>query len=230
MPRSTQAILMEERSPLKTRVFIVDDHPAVRDGLASRFSAQPDLEVCGEADGVAQALQRIQETEPDVAVVDIQLKDGDGLDLVKRIKSRHESVRILVWSMYPDSLYARRALSAGALGYINKENTTGRIVDAVRRVAEGKIYLSEEISDRVLGRLVGGTGAAVSSPIESLSDRELQVFRLIGEGLSTTRIAERLHLSSHTVDTHRQRIKQKFNIDSASQLARIATRWVLEGG
>lgn len=212
---------------MTTRVFIVDDHPAVREGLGMRFTSQPDMEVCGEAGGVDEALRSIKETRPDLVVVDIQLKDGDGLELVKRLRGYDESIRILVWSMYPDSLYARRALNAGALGYINKENTTGRIVDAARRVAEGKIYLTEEIADRVLGGLVGGSRSITSSPFESLSDRELQVFRLIGEGLATRQIAARLHLSSHTIDTHRQRIKQKLNVETATELLRMATRWVV---
>lgn len=210
-------------------VFIVDDHPAVREGLGLRLSSLPDMEVCGEACEVTEAIQRIKQTRPDVVVVDIQLKHGDGLDLVKRLQAYDKSIRILVWSMYPDSLYARRALSAGARGYINKEHSTDRIVDAVRRVAEGKVYLTEETADRVLGKLVGGKRSVASSPVESLSDRELQVFRLIGEGLSTTQIATRLHISTHTIDTHRQRIKEKLGVDSATALTQMAMRFVLEG-
>jgi len=214
---------------MPTKVMIVDDHPAVREGLAVRVSSQPDLEVCGEAADVSDALKVLAAVQPDVAVVDIQLKTGDGLDLVKRIKAHDESVRILVWSVYPDKLYARRALNAGALGYINKEHTTGRIVEAIRRVADGKVYLCQEMAETLLSQAVGG-GVVRESPIESLSDRELEVFRLIGEGLSSAAIAKRLHLSPHTIDTHRQRIKDKLNLAGASELTQAATRWVLEGG
>jgi len=161
--------------------------------------------------------------------VDIKLKTGDGLDLVKRIQARDGSVRILVWSVYPDKLYAKRALNAGALGYINKEHTTGRIVEAVRRVAAGKVYLSEEIAESLLSQAVGGTHAVGETPVEALSARELEVFRLIGEGLSTGELAKRLRISRHTVDTHRQRIKEKLKVAAAAELTQAATRWVLEG-
>lgn len=215
---------------MPTRVLIVDDHPAAREGLAVRVTNCADLDVCGEAADVAEALEVLAVERPDVAVVDIQLKTGDGLDLVKRIHARDASVRVLVWSMYPDGLYARRALRAGALGYINKEHTTGRLVEAIRRVAEGKVYLSEQMAEQLLGAAVGGTQALKSSPVESLSDRELEVFQLIGEGLSTSDIARRLHRSVHTVETHRQRIKQKLHLEGASELVQAATLWKLEAG
>jgi len=212
-----------------TRVLIVDDHPATREGLAVRLSTQPDLEVCGEAADVGDSLKLLASARPDVAIVDIQLKTGDGLDLVKRIKAHDQSVRILVWSVYPDKLYAERALNAGALGYINKEQTTGRIMEAIRCVRDGKVYLCEEMAERLLSRAVGGTESLRDSPVESLSDRELEVFRLIGEGLPAAQLAQRLHLSRHTIDTHRQRIKEKLNLASAAELTQVATRWVLEG-
>jgi DNA-binding NarL/FixJ family response regulator len=211
-----------------TRILIVDDHPAVREGLAVRIANQADLEVCGEAADVGDALKVLAATQPDVAVVDIQLKTGDGLDLVKRIKARGESIRVLVWSVYPDKLYAERALNAGALGYINKEHTTGRIVDAIRCVASGKVYLCEEMAQSLLSQTIGGTRDLRESPIESLSDRELEVFRLIGQGVSTSELAERLHLSRHTIETHRQRIKEKLDLANAAELVQAATRWVLE--
>jgi DNA-binding NarL/FixJ family response regulator len=214
---------------MTTRILIVDDHPAVREGLAVRIASQADLEVCGEAADVGDALELLAATRPDVAVVDIQLKTGDGLELIKRIKARDESVRILVWSVYPDKLYAERALNAGALGYINKEHTTGRIVEAIRRVRDGKVYLCDEMAETLLSQTVGGTRSLRDSPIKSLSDRELEVFRLIGEGVSTAELAERLHLSRHTIDTHRQRIKEKLNLASAAELTQTAIRWVLQG-
>jgi len=214
---------------MPTRVLIVDDHPAVREGLAVRIGSQADMEVCGEAGDVGEALKALGSSRPDVAVVDIKLKTGDGLDLVKRIKARDGSVRILVWSVYPDKLYAGRALKAGALGYINKEHTTGRIVEAIRRVREGNVYLSEEMAQSLLSQAVGGSHSLRESPVEKLSDRELEVFRLIGEGLSGGELAKRLHLSRHTVDTHRQRIKEKLDLATAAELTQTATRWVLEG-
>jgi DNA-binding NarL/FixJ family response regulator len=214
---------------MTTRVLIVDDHPATREGLALRISNQADLEVCGEAADVAEAMRLLEATRPDAVIVDIQLKTGNGLDLVKRITSRDQSIRILVWSMYPDRVYARRALKAGALGYINKEHTTDRLIEAIRCVAQGKVYLCEEMAETLLSQAVGAKKGLQYAPLESLSDRELEVFRLIGEGLGTSEIARQLHISTHTVDTHRQRIKEKLNLGTATELTQTAIRWVLEG-
>ncbi len=213
---------------MTTRVLIVDDHPAVREGLAMRISSHTDLEVCGEAADAAEAMQLLAETQPDVVVVDIQLKNSDGLDLVKRIKARHAPVAVLVWSVYPDKVYAERSLHAGALGYINKGHTTGRIVEAIRCVRDGRLYVCEEVSQRMLSQAVGRTRHAEHSSIESLSDRELEVFRHIGEGRTTSEIARQLHISPHTVETHRQRIKEKLNLATANELAQAAIRWTLE--
>ncbi len=212
---------------MKTRVLIVDDHPAVREGLAARIANQTDMEVCGEAADMSETLDLLDELQPDVAIVDIQLKHSDGLELVRRLKARHESVAVLVWSVYPDKIYAERALNAGAMGYINKEHTTGRIVEAIRRIREGRIYLSEEMSQHLLSSAVGGKRHFRQSPIEGLSDRELEVFRHIGQGRTTSEIAKLLHISPHTVDTHRQRIKEKLNLGSAGELTQIAIRWTL---
>jgi DNA-binding NarL/FixJ family response regulator len=209
------------------RVLIVDDHPSVREGLASRISRQPDLEVCGEAADIADALHALETSRPDVVVVDISLKTGNGIDLIKRIKIRDSSIRILAFSMYPDSLYAERALRAGALGYINKENTTGRILDAIRAVRDGEIYLSEETTKRLLHRSIGRTDKARVSLVESLSNRELEIFELLGEGLTTNQVAARLHLSVYTVDTYRRRIRQKLSLQNAAELINAAAQWVL---
>jgi len=210
------------------RVLIVDDHPAVREGLALRINAEPDLEVCGEAADIDDALEAVVQAHPDVAVVDIQLKTGDGLDLVKRVKGLDESVRILVWSIYPEKLYAERALKAGALGYINKEETTGQIAEAIRSVGDGKVFVSDQLAGTLVTQTVRGRRSLADSPVDALSDRELEVFRLIGEGLSTGQIAKRLGLSTHTIDTHRQRAKEKLRLANASALVQAATRWVLE--
>jgi DNA-binding NarL/FixJ family response regulator len=222
---------MSGKRKKRARVLIVDDHPAVREALALRIGRQPDLEVSGEAADVSEALRLLAETRPDVAVVDITLKGGDGIDLIKRIRDRNGHVRILVWSMHSESLYAERALRNGALGYINKDQATDQIVEAIRRVLAGKVWLSEAMAERLLQRAVGaGRPAATRSPLDALADRELEVFRLIGQGVKTAAIAKRLHLSVKTVETYRDRIRQKLDLDDGTKLAHYATQWVLENG
>jgi len=209
--------------------LIVDDHPAVREALASRIGRQPDLEVCGEAADTTEALRMVADTQPDMAVVDISLKTGNGIDLIKRIKDRNDSVRMLVWSMHSESLYAERALRAGALGYINKDQATDKIVDAIRRVLAGKVYLSDAMAEKMLQRAVGGgRKGATRSPLDALADRELEVFRLIGQAVKTAEIAQRLHLSVKTVETYRDRIRQKLDLSDGTALAHYATQWLLE--
>lgn len=215
----------------RIRVLVVDDHPAVREALAIQIRRQRDLEVCGEAADMSEALRLTADTRPDVAVVDISLKTGNGIDLIKRIKRRDAHVRIVVWSMHSEALYAERALRAGALGYVNKDQATDRIVEAIRRVLDGKLYLSEAMTERMLRRTVGGTRQAVTGwPPDVLADRELEVFRLIGGGVKTADIAKRLHLSVKTVETYRDRIRQKLDLSDGTQLAHYATQWVLENG
>jgi DNA-binding NarL/FixJ family response regulator len=208
------------------KVLIVDDHPAVREGLSSRISRQRDLIVCGEAATAAEALRLVEIAVPDVVVIDISLREGNGIDLVKRIRTRDSSIRMLVCSMHPDSLYAERALRAGALGYINKDNTTGRILDAIRSVRDGEVYLSEGAMRRLVRRTIGHSDDPGLS-LESLSDRELEIFKLIGEGHSTSDMASQLHLSIHTVDTYRRRVRLKLNVRNGAELTRTATEWVL---
>jgi len=203
----------------------------VREALASRIGRQPDLEVCGEAADLSEALRLVADTQPDLAVVDISLKTGSGIDLIKRIKDRNDSVRMLVWSMHSESLYAERALRAGALGYINKDQATDKIVDAIRRVLEGKVYLSDAMAEKMLHRAVGGDREEVTrSPLTALADRELEVFHLIGQGVKTAEIAERLHLSVKTIETYRDRIREKLDLSDGTELAHYATQWVLENG
>jgi DNA-binding NarL/FixJ family response regulator len=215
---------------MTAKVLIVDDHPAVREGLAVRIASQSDLEVCGEAADTSEAMRLIEAARPDVVVVDIQLKTGNGLELIERIQAHDKSIRILVWSMYPDALYAQRVLSAGALGYINKETTTGRLVEAIRRVRDGKIYLGEQTAEQLLNQLVDGVKSRKTWGVESLSDRELEVFRLVGQGLSTAQIAQRFHRSIHTVEAHRQAIKRKLKLKTAAELNRAAVQWMLDNG
>jgi DNA-binding NarL/FixJ family response regulator len=215
---------------MSTKILIVDDHPAVREGLAVRISAQPDLEVCGEASDIPEALELVKANVPDVAIVDIQLKNGNGLDLVDRLRAMDKSIRVLVWSMFRDDIYAQRALRAGALGYINKECATGRIVEAIRSVRDGKIYLAEETAQHMLAQRCNNGGQNPSTGVDTLSDRELEVFRMIGEGLTASQIAGRLHRSSHTVEAHRQAIKRKLGLKTAAELNRSAVQWMLECG
>ncbi len=213
----------------KARVLIVDDHPAVREALSIRINGLMDLIVCGEAATIPETLNLVETTEPDVVVLDLSLGSADGLDLIKRIKHRNGSIRILVWSMYSELLYAERALRAGALGYVSKEQATEQIVEAIRRVLEGKVWLSETMSERLVKqRVIGAKRESSEAPVEALTDRELKVFLLIGEGVKTAEIARRLHLSVKTVETYRDRIRQKLDLEDGTRLAHFATRWALE--
>ena len=223
--------MSRNNSKKRARVLIVDDHPAVREALAMRIGRQSDLEVCGEAADLSEALRLVADTQPDVAVIDISLKTGCGIDLIKRIKDRNDTVRMLVWSTHSESLYAERALSAGALGYINKDQATDKIVEAIRRVLEGKVYLSDAMVETMLHRTVGGGREEVTrSPLDALADRELEVFRLIGQGVKTAEIAERLHLSVKTIETYRDRIRAKLDLNDGTELVHYATKWMLENG
>lgn len=223
--------MKHKQTKKRARILIVDDHPAVREALALRIGRQPELEVCGEAADIGEALRQVADTQPDVAVIDISLKTGNGIDLIKRIKDRNDRVRMLVWSMHSESLYAERALRAGALGYINKDQATDKIVEAIQRVLDGKVYLSDTMAEKMLHRAVGGGQNEVTrSPLAALADRELEVFRLIGEGMKTMEIAERLRLSVKTVETYRDRIRKKLDLRDGTELSHHATRWVLENG
>jgi len=203
----------------------------VREALAMRIGRQSDLEVCGEAADLSEALRLVAETQPDVAVVDISLKTGCGIDLIKRIKDRNDTVRMLVWSTHSESLYAERALRAGALGYVNKDQATDKIGDGIRGVLEGKVYLSEAMIQTMVQRTVGGGRERVArSMIDALADRELEVFRLIGQGAKTAEIAERLHLSVKTIETYRDRIRAKLALSDGTALAHYATNWMLKNG
>jgi DNA-binding NarL/FixJ family response regulator len=210
--------------------LLVDDHPLVRRGLADVIAREPDLEICGEAGDVIQSLSLIDSTAPDLAIIDIALGEDDGLDLIRRIQSRNPAVRILVLSMYPETLYAERSLRAGAMGYINKQEAPGRIVEAVRTVLNGHLYLSAAMADRLVGHALGKRADVPLSNADTLSDRELEVLRLIGSGLTTAEIGERLHLSIHTIETYRQRIKSKLSLKTSAELAHAAAQWSFEHG
>jgi DNA-binding NarL/FixJ family response regulator len=224
MPRS-------KSKPPPTKVLIVDDHPAVREALAIRIAKLPDLVVCGEAADQSEALQLVAEKNPDIAIIDISLRQGNGLDLIKRIKAKSEKVRMLVWSMHGESLYAERALRAGAMGYITKEQAMGQMIVAIRQVAAGKVYLSPGMTQKILHYKVGTSGSITDrSPVDVLSDREIEVFRLIGHGVKTTEIAARLHLSVGSIWTYRDRIREKLDLSDGTELVHYATQWVLNNG
>ncbi len=209
------------------KVLIVDDHPVVREGLAMQIETQPDFRVCGEAEDVPAALALVNSAQPDVAIIDISLKNGNGIDLIRRIKERNNSVRILVWSMYPEALFAERALRAGAQGYLHKGQATSHLLNAIRSVLAGKLYVSGELSEKLLSSVVGAK-MAERSPIERLSIRELQAFELMGQGLNTEAIATRMRVSPKTIETYRARIKEKLDLSNITELIQRATQWVLE--
>lgn len=210
------------------RIFVVDDHPMVREGLAVRLSREPDLELCGEAATCAEAIPLLKELTPDLAVIDLSLEDGHGLDLIKHIRTHQPRVKTLAHSMYDDKLYAERALQAGALGYVNKRESAQRLLDAIRQALRGEVYLSTEMTGRLLHRAVGGGSDMAVSSVETLSDRELEVFELIGQGHATSEIANRLGLSVHTIETHREKIKRKLNLKNSAELSQRAVQWILE--
>ncbi len=209
----------------KKRVFLVDDHPLVREWLTNLINQQPDLVVCGETESAPQALQTISATKPDIAIVDLSLASSSGIELIKDLKETCPEVAILVLSMHEESHYAERALRAGARGYIMKRETTRKVIDAIRRILDGKLYVSEKVTDAMTSRLISGQGPQNSSPVEQLSDRELEVFELLGQGWGTRRIAESLRVSVKTVQAYCARIKEKLGVASATELLREAIRW-----
>lgn len=210
----------------KTRILIVDDHEMVSEGLALRISLHDDLEVCGRAAGEDEALALIKERQPDLMLVDMTLRSGHGLDLIKRARVLRPRLKMLVVSGFDESLYAERAMRAGALGYLNKQESHERLIEAIRTVLAGERFVSPEITRRLVDRALGGLEEE-QSPVERLSDRELEVFRMIGEGLTSGVIANRLMLSTHTIDTHRENIKRKLGVRTAAELSRAAVEWVL---
>ena len=215
-----------KRATKRTRVLIVDDHPMTRAGLVHLIDHQPDLAICGEAENAAKALSAVAASEPDLVLADITLPGKSGLELIKDIKAMRPGLPVLVISMHDESLYADRVLRAGARGYITKHEGGEKLMQAIRRVLSGKIYVSETMSTHILEIFSGGQAAAERSSIAQLSDREFEVFELIGEGLSGHKIAARLHLSAKTVDAHRANIKEKLDIKTTSELISFAARWM----
>lgn len=210
------------------RVLIVDDHPTIRFGLATFISRRDDMKVCGEAGDLGEAWSLLEAHDPDVAVVDLSLRDGSGLDLIKRIKAERPRTRIVVWSMFDASSYVERAMRAGAQGYVSKNEPTERVLEAIRQVHAGGTYPTELTALQTPKRYKAKKSTAASdSFVDELSDRELQVFQLLGEGFDMTRISQRMALSIKTIETYRARIKQKLNCPSRTELVRTAVEWVL---
>lgn len=208
----------------RKRIFLVDDHPLVREWLTHLINQQPDLLVCGEADSAAAALATLAATGADLAIVDLSLKDSAGLELIKSLQKLEPAVPALVLSMHDEALYAERAFRAGARGYVNKRETANRMVEAVRRVLEGKLYVGEKAAEVLAGQTLRGA-TAERPAIGRLSDRELEVFQKLGQGLGTRQIAEDFRVSIKTVQAYCARIKEKLNVGSATELLREAVRW-----
>lgn len=211
--------------PDMTRIAIVDDHPMVRQGITVVLQAEKDIEICGEAESVSEALEMLDREKPDLAIVDLHLKNSSGLELIKDLQVRHPDMPVLVLSMRDEGFYAERVLRAGARGYVTKEEGPRKVIEGVRRVLAGDIFLSDRMASKVMSKIVGGLDKPGDSPMDQLTDRELEVFELIGQGLPTREVAERLHISPKTVDSHREHIKQKLQLDSSTDLLKHAVEW-----
>jgi DNA-binding NarL/FixJ family response regulator len=207
-------------------IFVVDDHPLVREWLANLINQQTDLTVCGEAENAPQALQAIAAAKPAVAIIDLSLKDSSGLELIKDLKQLLPSLKMLALSMHDEALYAERALRAGAKGYIMKRETTGRVIEAIRQVLEGKVYVSESVTQSMTAKFAGGRALEDLSPVELLSDRELEVFMMLGQGMGTRQIADSLKVSLKTVQAYCARAKEKLHLKNATELLREAICWI----
>jgi DNA-binding NarL/FixJ family response regulator len=213
----------------KRRVMIVDDHPIIREGLAQFLARDPDIEICGGTDNAADALRQIEDLCPHLVVVDITLKDSHGLGLIADIHSRYKDVRTLVWSMFDEKAFAERALRAGAMGYVNKKEPIESVVEAVRVVLRGEICLSPQMTASLLRRI--GKGEPLEEdPVRTMTNRQMQVFTMIGNGMTTKQIARKLNLSPKTVEAHRENIKEKLNLANAAELSCRAVQWVMENG
>ena len=213
-------------NPSEKKILIVDDHPVFCLGMSELINKAADLTVCGSEDTAAKAIKAIRRLSPDLVIVDISLKESSGIDLIQEINVHYQGMPILVLSMYDESLYAERALLAGARGYLMKQEAIAVVVDAIHQVLAGKIYASETIKEKVFQRLVSPHTASETSPLDGLTSRELEVFRYIGEGFSTREIAERMHLSIKTIGTYRERIKEKLGLKHYTELVKAAVHYL----
>jgi DNA-binding NarL/FixJ family response regulator len=229
-PSNTPAAAPASSEPTRHRIFLVDDHPVTREGVRVLIDQEPDLVVCGQADSAPAALQLIQRLKPDLAVVDITLKTTSGIELMKNVKALLPDLPVLIMSMHDESLYAERALRAGAKGYVMKHEASDRILVAIRSVLAGDLYLSDKMKEKMLHRLVRSRKNEVVFTIDTLSDREMEVFQLIGNGFGTRQIADKLNLSVKTIDSYREHLKLKLRLDKGSDLVRHAIQWVRSEG
>ena len=218
----------EKKSPRAAGVIVIDDHPLLRDGIIKLISAEKDLKFLGEADNVADARRLVIEAKPDLMLLDLRLKSGDSLDLIKSMKIEHPELKVLVVSQHDEMLFAERALRAGAFGYVMKENATDEILAAMRSVLAGELYFSRRVGAAAVRRSLVAKPTASHVGIERLSDRELQVFQLIGASFSTREIAAQFNLSVKTIETHRENIKQKLQLRDAAELSRYAENWAAD--
>ncbi len=218
------------RNQTLTRILVVDDHPMVRERLTEVIQREADLTVCGEAEDGPSALRAVESTKPDLVIVDLTLKNSHGLDLIKDLRVRHSDLPILVVSMHDESLHAERVVRAGARGYITKQEATRKILLAIRTVLEGRIYLSESMALRLASKVAGHPRTHGATSVDLLTDRELRVFELIGQGRGTRQIAEELRLHMATIETYRSRIKEKLHLKDANELRQHAIRWTQTGG
>ena len=214
----------------KARVLLIDDHPIVRQGLAMLINQEPDMAVCAEASTAREAMELAERSRPDVAIVDISLEDRSGVELIKDFRARHSRVLCLALSMYDESMYAVRVLRAGGRGYIMKQEVSKKVIAAIRRVLSGQIYVSEAMASRLVGQLVMGKSGEAANPTAELSDRELEVLTMIGRGLGTREVAERLFISVKTVEAHKERLKEKLKLNSGTELVRFAVQFTLDQG
>lgn len=222
MPATTP----ERGNPSRKTILIVDDHPLLCRGLASLIETEADLAVCGTTTTCGDALAAVRESQPDLVIVDLQLEGRDGLDLVRGLNARHPKIPTLVLSMHDEAVYAERSLRAGARGYVTKQQLDDTVLVAIRQLLAGETYMSDRLKARLAEKYLAGRTLEEDSPLDALSDRELQVFRLIGQGRSTRQIAESLNLSIKTIESHCAHIKQKLTLESAAELAQSAIRWV----
>jgi len=216
------------KSHKKSRIIVVEDHPVLLDGLRQLIGSQPDLACVGAADNTSDAKRVVEQSKPDLMVLDLRLKAGDALELIKSVRVEHPQLKMLVLSQYDEFIFAERALRAGAFGYIMKENATDEVLRAVRKVLAGELYFSERVAAAVLQRTLREKPSASRAGVEALSDREMQVFQLLGASYRTREIAEQFHLSRKTIETHCEKIKHKLNLHTAAELKEFARKWATE--
>jgi len=212
------------------RVFLVDDHPAILEAIRDRIESTIDIEVCGETGSSEEAFRQIEKLDPDVAVIDISLEDAHGLDLVQNVRAQYPDIQVIVFSMYDEMVYAERAIRAGASGYLMKSKSTEELIEAIRVVNDGEVFLSRDMASRILNKVARGEASEPSFPIDELTDRELAVFQMLGEGHSIEEIQDRLNLARKTIETYRRRAKEKLGLDSVSKLLQYAVQWASAPG